>query len=58
MSQNAIIQDTTTVPTRQEEDEISFPAPLTPIDRALRAGKFWSAAVPGRFWGGLREERV
>ena len=27
--------------------DAEFPAPLTPVDRALRASKFWSAAVPG-----------
>mmetsp|Transcript_19452 Transcript_19452/g.40587 ORF Transcript_19452/g.40587 Transcript_19452/m.40587 type:complete len:590 (-) Transcript_19452:24-1793(-) len=27
-------------------DDLAFPKDLTPIDRALRAGKFWSAAVP------------
>ena len=37
--------------TVSDKAEVSFPAPLTPVDRALRAGKFWSSAVPGESQG-------
>ncbi|GMI07210.1 hypothetical protein TrVE_jg8381 [Triparma verrucosa] len=29
-----------------DDDDIQFPQPLTPVDRALRASRFWSSAVP------------
>ena len=31
-----------------DDDDIQFPQPLTPVDRALRASRFWSSAVPGK----------
>ena len=40
--------DTETDADAEEEEEAAFPLPLTPMDRALRAGKFWSSAVPGK----------
>ena len=31
-----------------DDDDVQFPQPLTPVDRALRASRFWSSAVPGK----------